>query len=356
MGNIAAMAATQLSQSDPAAGSKLAQVAHKQFQTPWKPSEGGVNAENFQFPDGKVVTLTDPKAKQAALAQGAVQVGISQPDKEQEIVMGADIGVGGSAAQDAFAVERNAQGKITSVKKLDNAPKINVSSSSEGSDISGLISDKEISDQIVGAGAKINALKDTERVFSELEGILKTNPYGVTGWGGAITGFAGKAASLAGFIQQASTRVNANGEPETAVIGRYGGQINEYVKKNFPVTAQAQAQALTINLAYAIARMNNMGTAGGGRGITDADMEYALKQLGASSTPEAMLKVLESEKKRARARMRDDLRNVDIYIKSKDPAKGLPQEWLQEAEQWNSADGLDPELQKIFDTYGKGTP
>lgn len=320
----------------PQAALTLGATAHKNYQTPWKPSES--RSANVKRDTDTGIPLT-PQGTLMPNATGYTRAdNVEVGDETQSGYWITKTGPNGELASREFvkqtAGERYRPGTVNvSMDGLD-----------------GILTKSDVSKSVLDAGAKINAQKDTERVFAELSSILKASPNGVTGWGGAITGFMGKAANLAGFLQQSTSRFNADGESEAAVIGRFTGDISKMIKEKFPLVEQAKANSLIIGLAYAIARMNNMGTAGGGRGITDADMKFALQQLGASSTPEAMIKVLESEQRRARARLRDDMRNTDLYIKSIDPKKGLPPEWLRDLEDM-PVPGADEEA-ALFKLYG----
>lgn len=342
-GNILMAASAQLAQKRPDVAAKLAMMAHQNFQTPWKPSE----AKGTRMDSNTGIPL---------MADGTLKPNSTGYIKDDNVEEG-DVTKSGY-----WVTKTDDKGQIAERNFITNAqgPRykpgaVNVDLGNLGS----LISDSDISKQIVDFGNGLNAYQDMSRSIGDIKTILKNNPNGgVTGWSGIVTEFVGKAANLGEFLGGLTTRFNDDGQSEAQVVGKFGGRLKELAAR-LPVNDQAAANSLVIQLAYAIARANNMGNASGGRGITDNDMEYAVRQLGAASTPEAFMKVLEETERRAAYSLRDRMRTTDTLIRAKDPSKSLPAEWRTQVDGFvnsfntppPSANGMDEETQKLIDKY-----
>jgi hypothetical protein len=280
-GNVAMRTATGMAAAgQTGAGANLAALAHKQFQTPWKPSEGGADIENFKLPDGTVVAATTPQEKVELIRKGGVKAGVASGEKEVpwSFASGAELGLQGREATGSFAIQRNPDGTIKEVKSLGG---MNVSVGGAS-----VITPTDVSGTIINFGNSIKGAGAAVQVIDDLTKTLDANPGGgITGWSGVATDFVGKVMNLAEFTAQ-----------DKAIGEKYEAGFKRFASKYFPTEDAAVAQAQVIELAYSLARINNMGTSGGGRGITDADMQYALKQLGTMSKVSDFKSVLEYQR------------------------------------------------------------
>ena len=146
----------------------------------------------------------------------------------------------------------------------------------------------------------------TNNSINDFKELAKKNPGGgLTGASGWLTEWAGRGKNLTQFFKGISGNVNAQGESEAAVLGRYSSGLDGYVSKYFPTGDQAIAKSIIVELAYSLARANNMGTAGGGRGITDADMKWAMDQLGSGHNINDMIGVLDY-------RAKESMRSLEV--------------------------------------------
>ena len=311
-GNVAMSASFDLAKNRPDLATQMAMLAHKNLQTPWKPSEG----KQVRRDENTGIPLTP----EGLLAPNAV--GYVKADNVEE---------GEETKSGYWVTKTDDKGSIVDRQFVTNAkgPRYKPGNVSVQVDagLGKVFTKEQVGKEIIGFGSSLNEYKDQERQAADLVGILDRNPGGgVTGWSGIVTEFAGKAANLGQFMATLKTRLTASGEDEAQVVGRFVGRLNEIANK-LPINDQAMANSIIIQMAYTLARTNNMGTAGGGRGITDNDMEYAIKQLASATTPEAFKKVLIQSQRRAAYKLKDMAGNADIYIKSIDPTAGLPQEW-----------------------------
>lgn len=249
-GNVAMNTSTDLAAAGQTeAAATLAQLAHKNFQTPWKPSDA---SDKMKGP--------------------------------WTVVKGSDLGIEGKAASFPYKVRYNKDGTIQDVSGLGGqGMEVSVSSN--------MVSKPDISQAVIGYKDSIVATQQAVQTLDELTGILEANPTGgVSGWSGVVTGVASKIMNLAEFTAQ-----------DKQIMGKYEGALKNFASKYFPpelMQDRARAEAMTVELGYALARVNNMGTTGGGRGITDADMQFALKQLGSMGRVEDFKAVLEYHRNR----------------------------------------------------------
>lgn len=341
-GNVAMAAAVDLAKTRPDLAAQMAMIAHKNLQTPWKPSEG----KSVRRDENTGVPLTP----EGVLAPNAV--GYVKADNVEQ---------GDETLSGYWVTKTDENGNIADRQLVTNAkgPRYKPGEVNVKVDAGiGMAMDNEgVRKEIIGLGGSINEFKDQSRQTKDLIGILDRNPSGgVTGWSGIVTEFAGKGLNLAQFMTGLGSKINANGETEQAVMGRWVGKLNGLASK-LPINDQAMANSIIIQVAYTLARTNNMGTAGGGRGITDNDMEYAMQQLASATTPEAFKKVLIQSQRRAAMKLRDMAGNTDIYIKAIDPRAELPPAWTSYIDSANSEFDAPPpaygdqELDDIMNLY-----
>lgn len=280
MGNILMQTAGNLAkggQTAPAA--TLAQIAHKSFQTPWKPSEGGADIENFKLPDGSVVAAESVEQKRALIRGGAKKAGVASGDDEipYTVKTGAELGfrIPGIAG-DLFKIKYNKDGTIKDISSLSGMS-VNVGGTS-------IVQPGDTSAAVREYQGVLSSTEQAIGVIDNLTEVLDRNPEGgVSGMSGAVTNFISSVSNLAQF---------AISVDDKKVGEKYEDGFRKFASKYFPTADAALAQAQIVELGYALARVNNMGTSGGGRGITDADMQNALKQLGQMATVEDFKGVL----------------------------------------------------------------
>ena len=276
------------------AGSKLGMYGNKAYGAPIKPEEGQLKPLNFTK-NGEVKSTYDLNEAKSWVADGWKYTGVADQGKAGKLVSGAELGMTGVDAQDSYLVEYNDNGTIKSLQSANQKPKTTVSVGGAQ-----LYSPSDTSGAARDFGNSIKASSEAISVINGLEDILKRNPEGgVTGYSGLITQFAGTFNTVTDFV------ASLGGEEKSLVNG-YTGDFKQFAKKVFPTADQALAEALTVELGYSLARINNMGTSGGGRGITDADMKFALRQLATYSSPADMLKVLGYQKRRIVERLEID--------------------------------------------------
>lgn len=257
----------------------LAATAHKEFQTPWKPSEGGADIENFKLPDGSVVAAESLEQKRALIRGGAKKAGVASGDEEVPYVVktGAELGyrIPGIAG-DLFKIKYNKDGTIKDISSLSGMS-VNVGGTS-------IVQPGDTSAAVREYQGVLSSTEQAIGVIDNLTEVLDRNPEGgVSGMSGAVTNFISSVSNLAQF---------AISVDDKKVGEKYEDGFRKFASKYFPTADAALAQAQIVELGYALARVNNMGTSGGGRGITDADMQNALKQLGQMATVEDFKGVL----------------------------------------------------------------
>ena len=257
----------------------LAAAGHKAFQTPWKPEEGQRKPMNFTKGNQTKSTYSPEEAKQLVSA-GWKFTGVAEQQQNWTPALGSEIGFKGSAAKDDYMVVKDDEGNITDFRKADNAPNISVGGAS-------INTPADLSQSILSFGNSVKATKQLTRVTGQLRDVISRNPTGgVQGWSGVITGVVGKVLNVTDFMA-------GLGAEEKAIVDKYSGKWASKASQFFPTEDQAMAESLMIQLGYSVARMNNMGTSGGGRGITDTDAERADMQLAKMSRPADMLPVLD---------------------------------------------------------------
>jgi hypothetical protein len=299
IGNVAMQTSSALAAAgQPSAALRAGVYAHENLQTPWKLSEGGAEIENFYNPKtGHRVSVSNPAAKDALIANGYQKVGVGDPPKNTRRVTGRDLGMAGDAANDVYEQEDyDPSFPNPTTRKLDNATKVSLHNYPE------------------------SAIENADPILREFEGTvgaamqmrhdlagLKANTTASTiGLPGAITRIAetgmgiGEYAVSLGRSPEEKQVIQSAIQPLTALAQRFSMEGIPAALSNYYV----------ISLAYAIARRHNMGTLGGGRGITDADMKYAVGQLQSAKSVRALNAVLDAEEK-----LQDQI--VDIAYQSK---------------------------------------
>lgn len=307
-----AMAATanwMSSQGYPDEGLQLARVSHKELQTPWKPSEAGLDDQNYKLPDGSLVMASSPEKKRALEAQGAVKAGVASAEKEVpwQVKSGVELGFKTPGISgDLFKVQYNSDGTIKDIVNLAGM-RVNVGGTSIVTPGDTSSSVKAYQEAIAGSGQVLHTI-------DSLTEVLDRNPGGgVSGLSGVVTNFVSNVSNLAQFALTADDK---------QIGAKYEKGILQFASKYFPTADAASAQAQIIELAYALARMNNMGTSGGGRGITDADMQYALKQLGQMATVEDFKGVLRYQRNKVLENLEIARAGTEAVVKiaGQDPA------------------------------------
>lgn len=305
MGNIAMRAASDLAQTRPDLAVTMAQVAHKSLQTPWKLSEGGADVENFKLPNGKIVAVSAPEAKQALINAGAVKAGVASAEEQVPWTLqsGGQLGMVNQGALGNYAVQYNDDGTIRDIKGMGG---MNVSVSSN------VVTPTDVSGAVTGLIGNIGTTKQGIETIDSLAKILKANPEGgVSGWSGYVTDAISNVFNVAQFASKSDIQI----------LSKYSKALLAYAGKFFPTADRAKAESMINDLGYAVARMNNMGTSGGGRGITDADMQYALQQLGAMSKVSDFLGVLNYQRNKMIGNLKLNFAGTQTILKlaGKDP-------------------------------------
>lgn len=288
----------------------LGVFAHKNVQTPWKPSEAGTDVENFKLSDGTVVAAESPEQKRALIKGGAIKAGVASGDPEVPWVTktGAELGYQHpQLAGDLFKVKYNKDGTIKDISSLSGmSVSVGGTSINTPGDISQTIRDYQ------------GAIATTQQSVGVLDNLYKTleqNPGGgVSGLSGVVTSFVGSLTNLAEFAISADDK---------KIGEKYEKSFMGMARKYFPTGSQATAEAQIVELAYALARINNMGTSGGGRGITDADMQYALKQLGSMSNVEDFKGVLQYQRNKMLSNLKIARAGTEAILEINKMDKGL---------------------------------
>jgi hypothetical protein len=307
-GNVLMNTTTDLAAAgDTNSAMRLGAIAHKDYQTPWKPSEGGADIENYKFPDGSFKATADPRLKAEWIQNGAIKAGTAPVENEVpwEIKGGHQLGMQNKGALGNYAVQYNSDGSIRDIKTM-GGQQIDISSN--------MVTPSDLSGAVMGFTSSIAATQQSTRAIDQMLDNLDRNPTGgVTGWSGLMSNVVGKVMNVAQFLSP----------QDKSVLGKYENALVSFGRKYFPTGDEALMRSSIIELGYALARINNMGTAGGGRGITDADMQFALQQLGSMGAVEDFRGVLEMQ----RSKMIDQLKlkkaETETIIKfgGKDPAE-----------------------------------
>ena len=273
---------------------KLGAFANKNLQTPWKPEEGSSAirdpATNLMRgrTDGKYL----PNQKVYKAETRVVD------DKQIEGYMANTTDENGEVSFGDWVPGTTTEGDRYSSKT-------NFTVGGSTIDVGSMFTDNERARKEEEFSGRISAFEEAQDDLSALQEIARP---GTVGLGGAVMRFADR---IYGGIQAipvggnvfafAANETNEKGETSAEVLQRYSSdqRFGAFVQALAKDGVDAQrAYSIAIRMAYTIARANNMGTAGGGRGITDADMKYALDQLGFSGSPEAFRAVLGDLNKR----------------------------------------------------------
>lgn len=282
MGNVLMNTATKLQGRGVPGALNLAQVAHKQVQTPWKPEEGGRKIINFKMPDGSIKTATNAKEAEELVKQGGNIAGVTsaEPGLGWEAVSGSDIGLKGQAAGDSYFVKRDPKdpNKILEVKSADKMT-VNVAAPDLG-----VFSDAKFGPALQEFRGYMTSYVNARENNKQLLKLIKP---GTAGWGGAVASLGDRLKGAAEFIKSIP-----GGEQRAVAKYMTDPRMKGFISRISADGVDAnRARALAVKIAYDIARSNNS-TESGGRGITDADMEFAMQMVGMTGSPESFRQVM----------------------------------------------------------------